>query len=96
MREHRVQHLRAEVLPHVDEVARGISQGEVAEVDDAGEPLPLREGVESGRLEVGEFEVEGTRWSYVFYQSGLSINVLYAVEDGGKRAVVLIHREHLC
>jgi hypothetical protein len=38
-------------------------------------------------LEATEFEVEGTRWAYVFYESGLSINVLYALEDGGKRAV---------
>ncbi len=38
-------------------------------------------------LEVTSFEVEGTRWAYVFYESGLSINVLYGVEDGSKRAV---------
>jgi len=38
-------------------------------------------------LEATEFVVEGVRWSYVFYESGLSINVLYALEDGGKRAV---------
>jgi len=38
-------------------------------------------------LEVTAFIVEGTRWSYVFYESGLSINVMYALEDGGKRAV---------
>jgi hypothetical protein len=25
--------------------------------------------------------------AYVFYESGLSINVMYAIEDGGKRAV---------
>ncbi len=24
---------------------------------------------------------------YVFYESGLSINVMYSIEDGGKRAV---------
>ncbi|MGT2425510.1 phage tail protein [Amnibacterium kyonggiense] len=38
-------------------------------------------------LEATEFEVEGVRWSYVFYESGLSVNVLYALADGGKRAV---------
>jgi hypothetical protein len=38
-------------------------------------------------LEVTSFEVEGVRWTYVFYESGLSINVLYTLEDGGKRAV---------
>lgn len=38
-------------------------------------------------LEASEFEVDGTRWAYLFYESGLSINVMYAIEDGGKRAV---------
>jgi hypothetical protein len=38
-------------------------------------------------LEATEFEVDGTRWAYVFYESGLSINVLYTLADGGKRAV---------
>jgi hypothetical protein len=43
--------------------------------------------IASPALEATEFEVEGTRWAYVFYESGLSINVLYAIEEGGKRAV---------
>lgn len=43
--------------------------------------------IESRPLEVTSFEVEGTRWSYVFYESGLSINVLYGLEEGSKRAV---------
>ncbi|MCU1529236.1 MAG: phage tail protein [Frondihabitans sp.] len=43
--------------------------------------------IDSKPLEATEFEVEGVRWSYVFYESGLSINVLYALADGGKRAV---------
>ncbi|MFJ3381184.1 phage tail protein [Curtobacterium sp. NPDC090217] len=38
-------------------------------------------------LEVSGFEVGGLRMSYVFYESGLAINVMYAIEDGGKRAV---------
>ena len=38
-------------------------------------------------LEATEMIIEGVRWTYVFYESGLSINVLYALEDGGKRAV---------
>ncbi|HUR76038.1 MAG TPA: phage tail protein [Sporichthya sp.] len=38
-------------------------------------------------LEATSFEVEGVRWTYVFYESGLSVNVLYSVADGGKRAV---------
>ena len=43
--------------------------------------------ISSPPLEVTQFEVDGLRMSYVFYESGLSINVMYAVEDGGKRAV---------
>ena len=43
--------------------------------------------ISSKPLEVTTFEVEGVRWTYVFYESGLSINVLYTLSDGGKRAV---------
>jgi hypothetical protein len=43
--------------------------------------------IESRPLEVSELEVEGIRWTYVFYESGLSINVLYTLDDAGKRAV---------
>jgi len=38
-------------------------------------------------LEATAFQVDGLRMAYVFYESGLSINVMYAVDDGGKRAV---------
>src|SRR5215217_4711517 len=38
-------------------------------------------------LEATEFVVEGTKMAYVFYESGLSINVMYALDYGGKRAV---------
>ena len=38
-------------------------------------------------LEVTSFEVDGIRMAYVFYESGLSINVMYTIEDKGKRAV---------
>jgi len=38
-------------------------------------------------LEVTSFEVDGIRMAYVFYESGLSINVMYGIEDGAKRAV---------
>jgi hypothetical protein len=41
----------------------------------------------SPALEATEFEVEGIRMAYVFYESGLSINVMYGLADGGKRAV---------
>lgn len=43
--------------------------------------------IASTPLEVTQFVVDGLRMSYVFYESGLSINVMYALEDGGKRAV---------
>jgi hypothetical protein len=43
--------------------------------------------IASPPLEATAFEVEGVRWAYVFYESGLSINVLYSIEEGGKRAV---------
>jgi hypothetical protein len=43
--------------------------------------------IASPPLEATEFEVEGIRWSFVFYESGLAINVLYTLDDGGKRAV---------
>jgi hypothetical protein len=43
--------------------------------------------IASPPLEATEFEVEGIRMAYVFYESGLSINVMYTIEDGGKRAV---------
>ncbi|HET8768915.1 phage tail protein [Phycicoccus sp. M110.8] len=38
-------------------------------------------------LEATAFEVDGIHWSYVFYEDGLAINVLYTLEDSGKRAV---------
>jgi hypothetical protein len=43
--------------------------------------------IESPPLEATAFEVEGIKMAYVFYESGLSINVMYTIEDGGKRAV---------
>ena len=43
--------------------------------------------IASRPLEATTFQVENIRWTYVFYESGLSINVLYTVDDAGKRAV---------
>ncbi len=43
--------------------------------------------IASPPLEATLFEVEGIKWAYVFYESGLSINVLYTLADAGKRAV---------
>lgn len=41
----------------------------------------------SKALEAAELVVDGHRWTYVFYESGLAVNVLYSLEPGGKRAV---------
>jgi hypothetical protein len=43
--------------------------------------------ISSRPLEATSFEVDGLRMAYVIYESGLVINVMYAVADGGKRAV---------
>jgi hypothetical protein len=43
--------------------------------------------IESRPLEATEFVADGTRFAYVFYESGLSINVMYGIEPGSKRAV---------
>src|SRR6201986_3094361 len=43
--------------------------------------------ISSPPLEATAFEVENIRMAYVFYQSGLSINVMYTVDDPKKRAV---------
>jgi hypothetical protein len=43
--------------------------------------------ISSRPLEVTSFEVDGIKMAYVFYESGLSINVMYGLEDGAKRAV---------
>jgi hypothetical protein len=68
----------------------------VSTVDEAPEVLDWVNGVLSKErditisarpLEVTSFEVDGFRMAYVFYASGLSINVMYGIEDGAKRAV---------
>ncbi len=38
-------------------------------------------------LEATAFQVENIRIAYVFYENGLSINVMYTVDDPKKRAV---------
>ncbi len=43
--------------------------------------------IASRPLEATEFQVENIRIAYVFYESGLSINVMFTIDDGGKRAV---------
>ena len=43
--------------------------------------------IESRPLEATMFQVDGIKMAYVFYESGLSINVMYTVADAKKRAV---------
>lgn len=43
--------------------------------------------IASPALEVAETEVDGIKWPEVFYESGLAINVLWELAEGGKRAV---------
>ena len=43
--------------------------------------------ISSRPLEATEFRVAGIRMAYVFYESGLSINVMYTIDDASKRAV---------
>jgi hypothetical protein len=68
-------------------------------VEPAGEAMDIVEWVHrilaeerdiviaSPPLEATAFEVDGIRMAYVFYESGLSVNVMYTIADGGKRAV---------
>lgn len=43
--------------------------------------------ISSRPLETSEFVVDNLRFTYVFYESGLSINVMYSLNDPKKRAV---------
>ncbi|MEN9661024.1 MAG: hypothetical protein RLZZ443_953 [Actinomycetota bacterium] len=43
--------------------------------------------ITSTPLEATELMVDGIRWTHVFYESGLAVNVLYELAEGGKRAV---------
>lgn len=57
-------------------------------VDYVAKVLTERDIVISSKpLEATELLVDGIRWTYVFYESGLAINVLYTMADAKKRAV---------
>jgi hypothetical protein len=43
--------------------------------------------IASRPLEATAFQVENIRMAYVFYESGLSINVMYTIDDPKRRAV---------
>ncbi len=38
-------------------------------------------------LETSQFQVENIKWTYVFYEDGLSVNVMYTVDNPKKRAI---------
>ncbi len=38
-------------------------------------------------LETSRFQVDNIKWAYVFYEDGLVVNVLYTIDNVGKRAV---------
>lgn len=38
-------------------------------------------------LETAQFEVDNIKWTYIFYEDGLSVNVLYTLDNPKKRAV---------
>ncbi|MGY1744963.1 hypothetical protein [Blastococcus sp. SYSU D00695] len=73
--------------------------GHVFTVDPAGEAAETVDWVHrvlaeerdiviaSRPLEATAFEVDGTRMAYVFYESGLAVNVMYGLAEGSKRAV---------
>lgn len=43
--------------------------------------------ISSRPLEAAAFQIENIRMAYVFYASGLAINVMYTIDDPKKRAV---------
>jgi hypothetical protein len=43
--------------------------------------------ISSKPLETSEFVVGGIKWTYVFYESGLAINIMYTLNNPKKRAV---------
>ena len=43
--------------------------------------------ISSKPLEISEFVVDGIKWTYIFFESGLSVNVMFSLTDPKKRAV---------
>jgi hypothetical protein len=38
-------------------------------------------------LETSSFQVENIKWTYIFYEDGLDVNIMYTIDDPKKRAV---------
>ena len=70
------------------EAAEGFAEA-AAEVERVAKVLKDERDIviESKPLQVAVADVDGINWVHVFYESGLAVNVLYTVADGGKRAV---------
>lgn len=60
-----------------------------ADVDHVAHILKAERDIEFAAkpLETSRFRVEDIDWTYVFYEDGLEVNVLYTLGDAGKRAV---------
>ncbi len=43
--------------------------------------------IEARPLEASTVHVDGIKWTHVFYENGLAVNVLWELDAGGKRAV---------
>ncbi len=43
--------------------------------------------IASKPLETSSFQMENIKWVFVFYESGLAINIAYTIDDPKKRAV---------
>jgi hypothetical protein len=58
-------------------------------IDDVHRMLKAERGlvIAARPLETSRFQVENIRWTYVFYENGLAVNVLYTLDDPSKRAV---------
>ena len=58
-------------------------------LDYADKILKKERGIEFSAkpLETSSFQVENIKWTYVFYEDGLGVNVLYTVDNPKKRAV---------
>lgn len=58
-------------------------------LDYVNEILSKERGLEFAAkpLETSQFQVENIRFTYVFYEDGLALNVMYTVDDPKKRAV---------
>ena len=74
---------------HVFTVAPANNADAAAAIDWVHRILKEERGIviASRPLEATAFQVENIKMAYVFYESGLSINVMYALDEGGKRAV---------